>query len=90
MRRRRRFFTYFDEDKIDASGVRHDPYFECAWDSRLFHSQSMFCRLGALHKRFAEKGRISCRLRRFAGLRLCIARHRATRCRRHPSTVFGA
>lgn len=41
---------YSDEDKIDASGRRHDPYFKCDWNTDLFYSQNFFCHLGVYHK----------------------------------------
>jgi GT2 family glycosyltransferase len=37
---------YSDEDKIDAVGRRHDPYFKCDWNVDLFYSQNMFSHLG--------------------------------------------
>jgi O-antigen biosynthesis protein len=37
---------YSDEDKIDETGVRSDPYFKCAWNQDLFYSQNMFSHLG--------------------------------------------
>jgi O-antigen biosynthesis protein len=41
---------YSDEDKIDASGRRHDPYFKCDWNQDLFYSQNFFSHLGVYHK----------------------------------------
>ena len=41
---------YSDEDKIDASGRRHDPYFKCDWNTDLFYSQNFFCHLGVYYK----------------------------------------
>ena len=38
---------YSDEDKIDESGVRSDPYFKPDWNPDLFLSQNMFSHLGA-------------------------------------------
>ncbi|MFP6559975.1 glycosyltransferase [Paraburkholderia sp. B3] len=46
---------YSDEDKIDASGVRRDPYFKCAWNPELFYSQNMFSHLGVYHKALLEE-----------------------------------
>ncbi|MBC7752124.1 MAG: glycosyltransferase, partial [Candidatus Saccharibacteria bacterium] len=40
---------YSDEDKIDAMGVRSDPYFKCKWNVDLFYSQNMFSHLGVYH-----------------------------------------
>lgn len=37
---------YSDEDKIDDSGRRFDPYFKCDWNVDLFYSQNMFSHLG--------------------------------------------
>ncbi|MDD2919833.1 glycosyltransferase family 2 protein [Rhodoferax sp.] len=37
---------YSDEDKIDPSGQRSDPYFKCDWNVDLFHSQNMISHLG--------------------------------------------
>lgn len=39
---------YSDEDKIDESGRRFDPYFKSAWNVDLFRSQNMFSHLGVL------------------------------------------
>ena len=41
---------YSDEDKINASGRRHDPYFKCDWNQDLFYSQNFFSHLGVYHK----------------------------------------
>lgn len=38
---------YSDEDKIDASGKRFDPYFKCDWNKDLFYSHNMISHLGA-------------------------------------------
>lgn len=37
---------YSDEDKIDTSGRRSDPYFKCDWNQDLFYSHNMICHLG--------------------------------------------
>ena len=37
---------YSDEDKIDQSGRRYDPYFKPGWNPDLFLSQNMICHLG--------------------------------------------
>ncbi|UJL71515.1 glycosyltransferase [Agrobacterium vitis] len=37
---------YTDEDKIDASGRRHDPHFKTDWNQELFYSQNMVAHLG--------------------------------------------
>jgi glycosyltransferase involved in cell wall biosynthesis len=36
---------YSDEDKIDATGKRSDPYFKCDWNEDLFYSHNMICHL---------------------------------------------
>lgn len=41
---------YSDEDKIDESGVRREPYFKCDWNADLFLSQNMFSHLGVFQK----------------------------------------
>ncbi|MCL5982723.1 MAG: glycosyltransferase family 2 protein [Firmicutes bacterium] len=37
---------YSDEDKIDESGRRFDPYFKCDWNYDLFLAQNMISHLG--------------------------------------------
>jgi len=37
---------YSDEDKLDDSGRRFDPYFKCDWNEDLFYSQNTFSHLG--------------------------------------------
>lgn len=37
---------YSDEDKIDDSGKRFDPYFKCDWNIDLFYSYNLICHLG--------------------------------------------
>jgi len=37
---------YSDEDKIDVSGVRSQPYFKSDWNRELFYSQNMISHLG--------------------------------------------
>jgi O-antigen biosynthesis protein len=37
---------YSDEDKVDETGRRYDPYFKSDWNMDLFYSQNMFCHLG--------------------------------------------
>lgn len=37
---------YTDEDKIDGSGVRYDPYFKSDFNYDLFLNQNMICHLG--------------------------------------------
>ena len=38
---------YSDEDKIDQSGVRTEPYFKSGWNPDLFLSHNMICHLSA-------------------------------------------
>ena len=40
---------YSDEDKIDETGNRSDPYFKCDWNPDLFYSQNMISHLGVYH-----------------------------------------
>ncbi len=37
---------YSDEDKIDNSGRRFDPYFKCDWNQDLFYSHNLISHLG--------------------------------------------
>ena len=37
---------YSDEDKIDMSGKRLDPYFKCDWNTDLFYSHNLISHLG--------------------------------------------
>ena len=37
---------YSDEDRIDADGHRHGPYFKTEWNPELFYSQNMINHLG--------------------------------------------
>lgn len=46
---------YSDEDKLDTSGQRHDPYFKPDWNPDLFYSQNFFCHLGVYHKELLDK-----------------------------------
>lgn len=46
---------YSDEDKIDETGQRHDPYFKCDWNIDLFYSQNMFSHLGVYHKSLVDR-----------------------------------
>ena len=41
---------YSDEDKIDESGNRLQPYFKCEWNVDLFHSQNMICHFGVYRR----------------------------------------
>jgi glycosyltransferase involved in cell wall biosynthesis len=46
---------YSDEDKIDASGRRHDPYFKCEWNIDLFYSRNFFSHLGVYQKSLLDE-----------------------------------
>ena len=41
---------YSDEDKIDVSGKRHEPYFKPDWNPDLFYSQNLFSHLGVYRR----------------------------------------
>ncbi len=40
---------YSDEDKLDETRGRFDPYFKCDWNVDLFYSHNMFSHLGVYH-----------------------------------------
>jgi O-antigen biosynthesis protein len=42
--------VYSDEDKIDATGRRYNPYFKPDWNPELFRSQNMFSHLGVYQR----------------------------------------
>lgn len=46
---------YSDEDKIDESGRRRDPYFKCEWNQDLFYSHNMFSHLGVFQKQLLDE-----------------------------------
>lgn len=46
---------YSDEDKIDQSGRRYDPYFKPDWNPDLFLSQNMISHLGAYRTDLVRK-----------------------------------
>nr|WP_249179454.1 glycosyltransferase family 2 protein [Burkholderia vietnamiensis] len=46
---------YSDEDKIDESGRRCDPYFKCGWNPDLFYSHNMFSHLGVYKKTLLDE-----------------------------------
>ncbi|ELW9446223.1 glycosyltransferase family 2 protein [Burkholderia cenocepacia] len=46
---------YSDEDKIDGSGKRREPYFKCDWNPDLFLSQNMFSHLGVFQKALLDE-----------------------------------
>lgn len=46
---------YSDEDKIDESGARREPYFKCEWNPELFYSHNMFSHLGVCQKALLDE-----------------------------------
>jgi GT2 family glycosyltransferase len=46
---------YSDEDKIDGSGHRFDPYFKTAWNPALMTAQNAFCHLGVFRRSLVEQ-----------------------------------
>lgn len=46
---------YSDEDKINESGVRHNPYFKSDWNRSLFYSQNMICHLGVYSREIVDR-----------------------------------
>ncbi len=46
---------YSDEDKVDESGRRYDPYFKSDWNPELFLSHNMICHLGAYRADLVRK-----------------------------------
>jgi len=46
---------YSDEDKIDQSGRRYDPYFKPDWNPDLFLSHNMICHLGVYRAELIKK-----------------------------------
>lgn len=46
---------YSDEDKIDMSGRRVDPYFKCEWNEDLFYSHNMLCHLSVYKSRLVHE-----------------------------------
>lgn len=45
---------YSDEDKVDASGKRFDPYFKPDWNRDLFYSQNYLCHLVVYRKQLID------------------------------------
>lgn len=45
---------YSDEDKVDAQGVRHSPYFKCDFNPELMLAQNMISHLGAFRRTLVE------------------------------------
>ena len=46
---------FSDEDKIDETGRRFDPYFKPAWNPALMLAQNAFCHLGVYRRSLVEK-----------------------------------
>lgn len=46
---------YSDEDKINESGKRFNPYFKCDWNVDLFYSQNMISHLGVYRTDLLKK-----------------------------------
>ena len=46
---------YSDEDKINESGLRFDPYFKCDWNYDFFLSQNMICHLSVYKTEILRK-----------------------------------
>lgn len=46
---------YSDEDKLDETGRRFDPYFKTAWNPALMLSQNAFSHLGVFRRSLVEK-----------------------------------
>ncbi len=46
---------YSDEDKIENSGKRSDPYFKCDWNYSLFLSQNMISHLGVYRTKILKE-----------------------------------
>jgi hypothetical protein len=46
---------FTDEDKIDETGRRHDPYFKPAWNPALMVAQNAFCHLGVYRRSLVEQ-----------------------------------
>jgi len=47
--------VYTDEDKIDETGGRYDPYFKSDWNPDLFYSQNMVSHLGVYRARLVRE-----------------------------------
>ena len=46
---------FSDEDKIDETGRRFDPYFKTAWNPALMLAQNAFCHLGVYRRSLVEQ-----------------------------------
>lgn len=46
---------YSDEDKMNETGVRLNPYFKCDWNPDLFLQQNYICHLGVYRRSLLEK-----------------------------------
>jgi len=47
--------VYSDEDKIDANGVRHTPYFKSSWNPDLLMAQNYVCHLAVYEAALVRK-----------------------------------
>lgn len=46
--------VFSDEDRIDATGARHSPYFKPDFNAELFYSTGYLCRLGVFRRSLVE------------------------------------
>jgi glycosyltransferase involved in cell wall biosynthesis len=46
---------YSDEDKIDTTGKRLEPYFKCQYNEELFYSHNMICHLGVYRSKLLHE-----------------------------------
>lgn len=46
---------YSDEDKVDAHGRRHSPYFKSAWNPDLFHAHNLITHLSVYRKALIDR-----------------------------------
>jgi O-antigen biosynthesis protein len=46
---------FSDEDKVDETGRRFDPYFKAAWNPALMLAQNAFCHLGVYRRSLVEQ-----------------------------------
>ncbi len=48
-------YVYSDEDKIDETGARHDPFFKPDWSPDMFLSCNYLCHLSMIRKRLVDE-----------------------------------
>lgn len=48
-------YVYSDEDKIDETGARHDPFFKPDWSPDMFLSCNYLCHLSVIRKRLVDE-----------------------------------